>query len=392
MGRRAGLGFVHTAILNRIALVLCGDLSETTGGFVYDRCLVNELQSAGLTVEVISLPWHRYGLQLAQNFDRHWHNRLRALEADIVLQDELCHPALVGLNRWVAGPGSSPRVAIVHHLRSREDHPSLLAALYTWIERAYLQTLDGFIFNSHDTEHSVRALIGDAAPGVVAHPGRSEIVLEAAPEPGAELQLLFVGGLTPRKGLHTLLHALQDLREVDWRLHVVGRTDLEPGYARDMKQLTRRGGLNDRVRFYGSLPRAALDELYRKADLLVVPSKLEGFGMVYLEAMGFGLPVVASSRGGAPELVEHGRTGYLVPPESPEILAETLRPLMERPDRLIPLAKAARARYRDHHTWRETTEKVLGFLRDLVARRSTGLQDPFEETQMSATNNPRRTP
>lgn len=380
--------------MNQLALVLCGDLSETTGGFIYDRNLMDELQSAGLRLEVISLPWRRYVLQLAQNFDRHWHNRLLALEADVVLQDELCHPALVGLNRWVPAPESVPRVAIVHHLRSREVHPFPLAALYRWIEKAYLRTLDGFIFNSEDTRDSVRSLTNTPAPGVVAYPGRAEAAPEAEaqpfPEPGGPLQLLFVGGLTPRKGLHTLLRALQHLKAENWRLQVVGRADLDPGYARGMRQLARQAGLRERVRFHGALSRADLDERYRKAHLLVVPSQMEGFGMVYLEAMGFGVPVVASARGGAQELVEHDLNGYLVPPDSPGTLASVLKPLMERPDRLTPLAEAARIRYEEHPTWQDTGEKVLTFLESLLAKKNARSRDSGGSPQMSATNHPRR--
>ncbi len=381
--------------MNRLALVLCGDLSETTGGFIYDRCLMQELQNAGWTLQVVSLPWRRYGLQLAQNFDRYWHNRFRALEADIVLQDELCHPALVGLNRWALPPDRPPRVAIVHHLRSLEDHPSPLAALYRWMESAYLRTLDGFIFNSRHTRDSVRALIGPSAPGVVAYPGRGENIPESeaqlTPDAGHPVQLLFVGGLTPRKGLHTLLHALLHLGDENWRLHVVGREDLDPEYARKMRRLSLRGGDKERVRFHGQLPRAALRQRYRKAHLLVVPSQLEGFGMVYLEAMGFGLPVVASARGGAQELVEDGRNGYLVPPESPETLARILRPLLQRSQRLVPLAEAARARYLSHPTWEDTGETVMEFLGSLMQRHRGRSEDPIGTAETQEANNPRRT-
>lgn len=360
----------------RVALVICGELSQATGGFLYDRLLLAELEHMGVKVEVISIPWRRYVRQLADNFDRVWRDRLRALEADIVLQDELCHPALVGLNRSALTGKSTPLIAIVHHLRSCERHAAPLSILYRWLERSYLATLDGFIFNSRHTRDSTLELLGEARPAVVAYPGRNDLVPGPPPTRARNApQLLFVGGLTPRKGLHTLLQALRALSDEDWRLHVVGREDLNPEYARRMKLEARRFRPLGRIEFHGHLAQPALTEHYRSADVLAVPSRLEGFGMVYLEAMGFGLAVIASAHGGAAELIDHGQNGLLVRPEAPQELAAALRPLLRDPELRDALGRSARRRYQEHPTWQQTARDALMFMQSFTRREEAGSHD-----------------
>lgn len=363
----------------RAALVICGELSEPTGGFMYDRFLMDELTHLGIETEVVSFPWHRYARQLAVNFDRHWRDRLSSLHVDVILQDELCHPALVGLNRWAFGPDSPPKLAIVHHLRSLEQHPPLLLRLYGWIERAYLATLDAFIFNSVHTRQHTFQLLRQKRPAVVARPGRDHMsaqlgrLHEEASE--SRPQLLFVGGLTRRKGLDTLLDALLDLTDLPWELHIVGREDLEPAYAKKIKQRVEQFADQARITIHGHLDRSALQQRYNSADLLVVPSQLEGFGMVYLEAMGYGLPVIGTANGGAAELIDDRRNGFLVPPNSPSELTEILRPLLRDRDLRRSIGRAARHRFEEHPTWRATGKHVFDFIQDFMQREENPVDD-----------------
>ncbi|MDX1601114.1 MAG: glycosyltransferase family 4 protein, partial [Anaerolineales bacterium] len=346
----------------RAALVICGELSEPTGGFMYDRFLMDELNHLGVETEIVSFPWDRYARQLVDNFDRHWRDRLNSLDVDLILQDELCHPALVGLNRWAFGPDSPPKFGIVHHLRCLEQHPPLLLRLYRWIERAYLATLDAYIFNSDHTRDHTFQILGDERPAVVAHPGKDHMSAQPGQLHEADTetspQLLFVGGLTRRKGLDSLLDALLGLTDLPWELQIVGRTDLDPTYAEKIKERAKQFSDPKRIMIHGHLERPLLERRYRRADLLVVPSQLEGFGMVYLEAMGYGLPVIATTNGGAAELIDHGHNGFLVPPNSPPILTEILRALLQDRDLRRSIGRAARSRFEEHPTWRATGKRV----------------------------------
>ena len=168
----------------RIGLVIYGSLDTVSGGYLYDRMLVAHLAAAGDTVEVVSLPWRDYGRHLADNFSRAFYRRLRDGAWDVLLQDELNHPSLFLVNRWLASRGSPrpyPIVSIVHHLRSSEARPAWQNRFYRAVERRYLASVDGFIFNSDTTRAVVMQLVGAGRPGVVARPGRDHRPVSVTP-------------------------------------------------------------------------------------------------------------------------------------------------------------------------------------------------------------------
>ena len=132
----------------KIGLIIYGRLQTLSGGYLYDRQLVNHLEEAGETVEIISLPWEGYGRHLLHNFWFALREQLRMAEFDLLLQDELNHPSLFWLNRRLRGEVNYPIVSIVHHLRSSEARPRWQNWFYRLVEQQYLASVDGFIFNS----------------------------------------------------------------------------------------------------------------------------------------------------------------------------------------------------------------------------------------------------
>jgi glycosyltransferase involved in cell wall biosynthesis len=341
----------------RVALAVYGRLGTRSGGFRYDRRLVEGLRAAGDSVTVVELPWRSYGRGLLDNLDSRFVRRFP--DADVILQDELAHPSLVGTNRRL----STPVVSVVHHLRASEG--GRMAPLYRRVERAYLDTLAGAVCNSTATRDSVTDLGVPAPDTVVAPPAgdrfdpeidAGEIAARAAERP---LRLVFVGGLTPRKGLDTLVEGLA-AADADAELTVVGRPR-EGDYTAAVRRLIRRRGLGGRVRMAGELADPELESVLRSSHALAVPSRYEGFGIVYLEGMSFGLPALASRAGGASDVVTDGEDGLLVPPDSPSAVARAIEEL-DDPDRLAAMGVTARERYERHPGWGETTERVRGLL------------------------------
>jgi glycosyltransferase involved in cell wall biosynthesis len=137
---------------------------------------------------------------------------------------------------------------------------------------------------------------------------------------------LFVGRIDPdQKGLHTLVRAVALLpASPGLEIRLVGE---DWGGTERLRTLAQRLGVSDRLTFVGKLSRAELLNEYVQAQFFVLPSIFEPFGIVLLEAMAAGLPVIASRVGGIPEIVEDGRTGLLVEPGNPGALAEALRHL-----------------------------------------------------------------
>ena len=137
--------------LMRIGLLIYGSLDTLSGGYLYDRKLVEYLRRAGDSVEIVSLPWRSYPAHLADNLSLHLYRRLRDLSVDILLQDELNHPSLALVNRRLRRLRPRyPLISIVHHLRSSEQHPRRLLPLYRAVERSYLRTDGRFHFQQPD--------------------------------------------------------------------------------------------------------------------------------------------------------------------------------------------------------------------------------------------------
>ena len=347
----------------RAGLVIYGSLDTVSGGYLYDRQLVNYLRRQGDTVEVISLPAGGYARSLAGNFAADLPARL-AGDYDVLLQDELCHPSLAWANGRFAR--RAPVVAIVHHLRCSEARPGWQNALYRRVERRYLRSVDGFVYNSQTTQRAVESLIG-LRPHVLAYPGGDRFAHPATPaaEPlDGPLRLLFVGNLIPRKGLHVLLAALAGVR-ADWRLSVVGRA-ANPAYAWRMAALAARPPLAGRVTWRGALSDAALAVEMAAAQVMVVPSDYEGFGIVYLEGMAFGLPAIATTGGAAAEIVTDGVDGFLVPPGDAATLAERVAALAGDRARLTQMSAAAHAHFARQPAWDDSCAAIRAFLIDIT--------------------------
>lgn len=356
-----------------VGLIIYGDLEVISGGYLYDKVLVEHLQGAGDTVEVVSLPWRDYTRHLTDNFSSALHKRLRAAKFDVLIQDELNNPSLFQLNHNLRRQIDYPIVSIVHHLRSSEYRPAWQNALYRQIERVYLRSVDGFIFNSQTTQGVVEELVGSRRPAVVAYPAGDRWQIDITPEDIATraradgpLRILFIGNIIARKGLHTLLNALALLSKQSWQLTIIGSPEVDPDYARSINRQIEQHGLADRITLTGALHGDAIAGHYRASHLLVVPSTYEGFGIVYLEGMGFGLPAIASTAGAAHEIITPGQDGFLIEPGDAETLAQHIRELNTDRDRLLNMSLAARSRFHRHPTWEASAGSVRQFLLSLT--------------------------
>jgi glycosyltransferase involved in cell wall biosynthesis len=291
----------------------------------------------------------------------------------VLVQDELNHPSLVWLNRRLRPGASYPIVSVVHHLRSKELRSEFANSLYRRVERDYLNTVDGFIYNSQTTRSSVEELVGNRKPSVTAYPGKDgargqvgrDEIDKRAWETGP-LRVLFVGSLIPRKELHTLIAALAKVPQDMWNLTVVGSLDTDPAYVQRIARDIATFSLRDRITLVGSMPLDRLVAYYASSHVLAVPSSYEGFGIVYLEGMGFGLPAIASTTGAAHEIVTHDTDGFLVNPGDAETLAKQIATLARDRARLVRMSYAALEKNAVHPTWNECAATIRKFLQEMI--------------------------
>jgi len=358
----------------KIGFVIYGSLDTVSGGYLYDRKLVEYLRSQGDTVEIISLPWRNYAAHLMDNF--FIGQRVVRLQGfDILIQDELNHPSLIKAN---TGTHPYPIVSLVHHLRCSELRPKWQNDLYRVVEKKYLQSVDGFILNSKTTERVVAEVLENREaesnkPSVVAYPPTDRFSDEVISEEkiwerakGGELRILFLGNVIYRKGLHTLLKAISGQR-LAVRVDVVGGVKSESKYANEMQRYVMVNGLSSIVKFHGTLDNEPLIEMYKHSHILVVPSSYEGFGIVYLEGMGFGLPAIGTSAGAASEVITHGEDGYLITPDDADTLAKHINEIAHDRGLLLRLSLNAVQRYKSQPRWVETAKSIRGFLLKMVA-------------------------
>lgn len=182
------------------------------------------------------------------------------------------------------------------------------------------------------------------------------------------LSLLFVGRLVERKGVHVLLDALARMGSQEVTLTIVG----DGPERAELVERSRWLGLDTRVKFLGRVPAAQLHECYRECDAFVLPAvrdaqgDTEGLGVVLIEALSYGKPVVASDIGGIPDVIQHGRTGLLVTPNDSLALCGALRRLRDRPDEAAAMAATGREHVRSNFSWTTVLDGLEGIYRRLV--------------------------
>ena len=166
-------------------------------------------------------------------------------------------------------------------------------------------------------------------------------------------QILAVGAIVPRKGYDLLVTALSELRDLSWRLTIVGDRGRSPETAAELDDLIERARLRDRITCTGAVTAERLDALYRDSDLFVQPSWFEGYGMALADALAYGLPIVATQTGAARKNVG-SKAGRLVTPGDAHALARALRSLLADARVRAHYAAAARAAAQNLPTWDDT--------------------------------------
>jgi glycosyltransferase involved in cell wall biosynthesis len=352
----------------RIAFMLLGDLDRVSGGFIYDRMLVERLRARGHAVDVVPLPWRSRTRSVTAN--------LRPLppvlaEADVVVQDELCHAAVFARNRQLRRAGV-PVIALVHNLGNLEPR-SRAAALARALERRYLRTVDGIVAVCESTLRDARAPLVRDVPTVVAPAGRDHLparrpdaaaVATRAHAPGP-LRVLSSAAVVRGKGLHRLVEAVarQNGQQNSQsggpiELDVAGALDADRVQTRRVRALVERLGVGARVRLHGLLHGDALWALYERAHVLALPSDREAYPLAVVEALGFGLPVLVTDRGGAREALGSGPQGRCLSPEDGAAWSAALGAFGADRAQLARASRAALERFAALGTWDDVASRV----------------------------------
>ncbi len=359
-------------------LVVPGPLDQRTGGYIYDRRIVEGLRNLGRPVQVHSLEGRFPGPD--PGAERALDGVLSGLsDASVVVIDGL---ALGGL------PGPSARhadrltlLALVHHPLCEETGiPPQRATELKALERAALQSCQGIIATSRFTADRLREWLQPSPPLRVVIPGvargtagtgastkRATAFIPSRSTKRAPVPLLLcVGSLIPRKGQDLLVRALAQLRDRPWHCLLAGSDTRDPVFAQQLRAQITHLELDTRIEILGECPEQALQELYRRADVFVLPAWYEGYGMAFTEAMAHGLPVIATTGGAIPHTVP-AAAGILVAPGDSDRLAEALGRLLEEPSLQARLAEGAWAHARSLPGWEQASAQFAAAVKELAA-------------------------
>ncbi|MGW1671947.1 glycosyltransferase family 4 protein [Streptomyces sp. NPDC002324] len=381
-GEQVRLGYVpvQNAVLKNAAIVPMSlrsmhfvmpggvdDLARPSGGNAYDRRICLDLPGFGWQVHkhTVDGSWPSPSEPARAELAR----TLRELpDGTVVLLDGL---VACGVPEIILPEAERLCLAVLVHLPLGDETglDPVLAAELDAKERATLRGVSAVIATS---EWAVRRLVshhGLAPERVhVAAPG-ADIAPLASGTDGVS-RLLCVAAVTPRKGQHRLVEALATVTELRWSCVLVGGLDQEPEYVDHIRTLIAKFGLEDRFHLAGPQAGAELDASYAAADLMVLTSYAETYGMAVTEALARGIPVLATDVGGLPEAVgrapDGGVPGILVPPENPAAIAAELRGWFGEADVRRRLKAAARGRRAALDGWATTARSlahVLGRLR-----------------------------
>ena len=329
--------------MSAVHFVVPGALARPTGGSRYDRQIIEGLRQRGLAVTLSELPG------VFPPADETGAGAIEAALAGLAERTPVVADGLVlgGLPTAFARHARRLRLhALVHHpLADETGLDAATAERLLATEKRALASVERVIATSQFTARRLRQLGLHSGPVEVIEPACTPAPL-ARGSGERTPTLLCVASLTPRKAQHVLLEALAVIRDRAWRCRLIGPADLDADYAARLDQQRRALRLQDRVAITGALDAAALAAAYRAADVFVLPSVYEGYGMVVSEAIAHGLPVVTTTGGALAETLP-AEAGLAVPPHDAAALADALGRLLDEPGLRQSLARgAARARQR----------------------------------------------
>jgi glycosyltransferase involved in cell wall biosynthesis len=339
-------------LIGALVFAVPGDLSTPTGGYAYDRRMIAELERFAASIAVLDLgegfPRPDPAVRAAAL------TRLATIPPDCpVLIDGL---ALGVLPEIVALRHSHRLIALVHHplaLESGLSAPEIEALRAS--ERAALAAVRHVVTTSQTVAKLLIADYGVPEAQITIAPPGTDPAPAARGSGGPAVVLLAVGAITPRKGYDVLVAALGMVRGPPWRLTIVGDRHRDPTTSARLEADIARLGLSDRIALAGAVSAARLEALHDGADLFVLASRFEGYGMAFADAMARGLPIVGTNAGAIPETAP---SALLVPPDDPVALAAALDRLIKDDRARRRLAADARRAARHLPAW-STSARLL---------------------------------
>lgn len=347
-----------------LTLLVAGDPEQRTGSHVYDARIAEALRQRDWDVEVEGLAG-RFPTPDQQANESLEHALSRQPEGARVVLDAM---VMAGLPEVVARHADRLELtALMHHPQADETGLSESQREgFLFSETLALRSMHRVIATSPFTAERLAGFgvlpsrIHVVEPGVTPAPLANSV--ERHVEGTEPTRLLCVASLTPRKGYEVLIEALSELSDFDWQCDCIGGFDLDPDHASRIETMIEEKGLGERVCLLGTRSPEALSAYYAEADLFVLPSYYEGYGMVVTEALARGLPVITTTGGALRHTLPEG-AGVAVEPGDAQALASAVRGWLEDGELRAQLSRGAveaRRQQQDWHSAAQAFAEALG--------------------------------
>jgi len=337
-----------------------GELDTPTGGYRYDRRLIGELRNLGFEVNPLSLP-HCAPDPAPLSLKRVQRTLAELPDQAIVIVDGLAYGVL---DEAAAAEAERLKlIALCHHplaLEAGLDEEQQKRLRDS--ERRALEHARTVLVTSQPTQQIlVSQYEVPSSKIVVAPPGTDPVPF--APCEGDPVLLLTVASLTPRKAHDLLIESLATVDDLSWRARFVGSGELDPSWAEQLQARVEDLGLAQRIGFTGPVDDTQAE--YQQADVFVLPSQFEGYGMVFSEALAAGVPVIATRVGAVPDVVPE-EAGLLLPVDDGPALSKALRAVLSDDALRRRLQEGAQRAATQLNRWNDTAAIVTRTLQEVA--------------------------
>lgn len=344
--------------MTELGFVIPGDIDLPTGGYTYDRRVLALLPQHGIAARHVALP-AGYPFPTPQVLAES-EAILKALPPRMpLLIDGLAYGAMPA--EFVARI-AQPIIALVHHALfletglspAQQHHFHMTEKMALTFAHRVIAVSPATVATLVEEFAVPRARIAQASPGTDAAPRARGSKGSKGP-----LHIVSVGSVVPRKAYDVLVRALARIQDLDWRLTIAGARHLSDEANAQLERAIAETGLGERIRLLGALPHRDLDALYDEADLFVLASRYEGFGMVLTEALARGLPIVCTTGGAAAETAPDA-AALKVPPGDEAALAGAIARVVRDEDLRRRMGEAAWAAAAGLWRWDDTARIIAG--------------------------------
>jgi len=336
---------------------------KITGGQVYDHYFINRLSACkNVSISICK--------EKTKNYDSFFalFSYLKLLKTakkfDIVISNSRYYSKFL-LLFFILKIVFSKKIILFHHHFSFLTESGMKQKLHRWFELSFLKQTSQIVIPSPYVKKLMEKLL----------PKKKIIYIPLAFKTDNETslstlkngnKLLFVGTIEPRKGIIFLLQSLHLLKQqnVDFFCSIVGSVTDEPYYQTLLAYITE-NSLSENVRFFGRVPNIELNNLYTASDCFVFPSQHEGFGMVLIEAMSHGLPVVAFDNSAIPYTIKNKENGLLIEDKNTVKFGEAIKNVLENEKLRTELGKNAYDTYLNSYSYDELNKDIDAFAANL---------------------------